>query len=153
MVSYSRRLLSEIEWTGPAQLAWMKTPDGEFKLMEINGRFWRTLQLSIFCGVNFPCLAAAMYEGGKIEPDLELQYPEGLKLRSPLDGLLSVLSDRSNLSRRLVQYLNALDVMNPRVHYSFSLMDPAPHIYTISFEVLDRLVTKLMGTSTTDIPA
>lgn len=57
MVENAERLLSAVRWQGVAMVEFKRDQrDGQAKLMEINGRFWGTLQLAIACGVNFPCL-------------------------------------------------------------------------------------------------
>jgi predicted ATP-grasp superfamily ATP-dependent carboligase len=49
-------LLSSIHFRGVAMVEFKQTPSGEFILMEINPRFWGSLQLAIDAQVNFPCL-------------------------------------------------------------------------------------------------
>ncbi len=57
MVEASDRLLSAVEWDGVAMVEFKRDRrDGKAKLMEINGRFWGSLQLAIACGVDFPSL-------------------------------------------------------------------------------------------------
>lgn len=57
MVAAADRLLSEVGFTGVAMVEFKRDRrDGKAKLMEINGRFWGTLQLAISCGVDFPLL-------------------------------------------------------------------------------------------------
>lgn len=52
------RLLKEIGWRGVAMVEFkQEASSGTLKLMEINGRFWGSLQLAIDAGVNFPQLA------------------------------------------------------------------------------------------------
>jgi predicted ATP-grasp superfamily ATP-dependent carboligase len=54
---YATRLLDEIGWQGPAMVEFKRDErDGLPKLMEINGRFWGSLQLAIDAGVDFPSL-------------------------------------------------------------------------------------------------
>jgi predicted ATP-grasp superfamily ATP-dependent carboligase len=54
---YATRLLSEIGWQGPAMVEFKQDErDGVPKLMEINGRFWGSLQLAVDAGVDFPAL-------------------------------------------------------------------------------------------------
>jgi hypothetical protein len=48
-------------------------------LMEVNGRFWGSLQLSIDAGINFPLLWASMLKGEHVEPVSD--YKEGVTLR------------------------------------------------------------------------
>jgi len=48
------KLLKELNWQGPAMVEFKKHTDDKHYLMEINPRFWGSLQLSISSGVNFP---------------------------------------------------------------------------------------------------
>ncbi|MDS0473691.1 carboxylate--amine ligase [Natrinema sp. 1APR25-10V2] len=50
-----RALLGELEWHGLAMVEFLRDPaDGEFKLMEINPRFWSSLPFSVRAGADFP---------------------------------------------------------------------------------------------------
>ncbi|MEL6870154.1 MAG: ATP-grasp domain-containing protein [Pseudomonadota bacterium] len=51
-------LLNTLNWHGPAMVEYRVAHDGTPYLMEINARFWGSLQLSINAGINFPLLAA-----------------------------------------------------------------------------------------------
>lgn len=56
-LEFSERLLHDLGWTGVAMVEFKQdTRDGRPKLMEINGRFWGSLQLAIDAGVDFPRL-------------------------------------------------------------------------------------------------
>jgi predicted ATP-grasp superfamily ATP-dependent carboligase len=62
MKKYSEKILKKLKWNGVAMIEYKKDEkDGEFKLIEINGRFWGSLPLAIYAGVDFPyqlyCLA------------------------------------------------------------------------------------------------
>jgi len=48
-------------------------------LMEVNGRFWGSLQLGVDAGIDFPLLWVAVLKGERVEPALE--YAEGVTLR------------------------------------------------------------------------
>ncbi len=66
MVEASRKLLSNVHWTGIAMVEFKRdVRDGRPKLMEINGRFWGSLQLAISSGVDFPELCLDYYLGKK----------------------------------------------------------------------------------------
>lgn len=55
--AHAARLLEAIGWQGAAMVEFKRdVRDGVPKLMEINGRFWGSLQLAIDAGVNFPAL-------------------------------------------------------------------------------------------------
>lgn len=56
LVAASRRLLDAAGWHGVAMVEYRVAPDGNAYLMEVNARFWGSLQLAIDAGVDFPSL-------------------------------------------------------------------------------------------------
>lgn len=53
--AFGRTLLTHLDYNGPADIDVIQDPDtGEFKLLEINPRFWATVQLEIHGGFDFP---------------------------------------------------------------------------------------------------
>jgi predicted ATP-grasp superfamily ATP-dependent carboligase len=74
------RLLESLNWHGVAMVEFKKDArDGEFKLMEINPKFWGSLDLATASGVDFPYLTAKMAIDGDIEP--VFNYETGIKFR------------------------------------------------------------------------
>ena len=54
---YAGKILKELKWTGIAMVEFKTdTRDNKPKLLEINPRFWGSVQLSIVSGINFPYL-------------------------------------------------------------------------------------------------
>ncbi len=72
--AYSLKLMASLKWHGPAMVEFK----GD-KLMEINGRFWGSLPLAIFAGVDFPWLYYQLVTGRKVEA--ASQYRIGIKSR------------------------------------------------------------------------
>src|SRR5678815_1154177 len=59
-VRKSLALLSALDWNGTAMVEYKQDRvTGQRYLMEINGRFWGSLQLAIDAGVDFPALLVA----------------------------------------------------------------------------------------------
>jgi predicted ATP-grasp superfamily ATP-dependent carboligase len=59
LVGRSRALLESFGWTGVAMVEFkVDAATGRPYLMEVNGRFWGSLQLAIDAGVDFPALLA-----------------------------------------------------------------------------------------------
>ncbi len=91
MVEASHRLLSAVGWSGVAMVEFKRDQrDGKAKLMEINGRFWGSLQLAIACGIDFPTLFLDQLQGKK-PTTLIRDYRVGHKLKwffGTLDHLL-----------------------------------------------------------------
>jgi predicted ATP-grasp superfamily ATP-dependent carboligase len=74
------KLLEALEWSGVAMVEFkLDNRDNRPKLMEINGRFWGSLQLAISAGVDFPYLLFAVANGERISPSDS--YKIGLKSR------------------------------------------------------------------------
>jgi predicted ATP-grasp superfamily ATP-dependent carboligase len=99
---HATKLLNHIGWRGVAMVEFKQDKrDGSLRLMEINGRFWGSLQLSILAGVDFPNIAAAIAQGQ------DLPAPPGYRtgvrsrwLAGDLDAMLLQLfrsRDRLNL--------------------------------------------------------
>jgi hypothetical protein len=66
MALSAEKLLCAVGWKGVAMVEFKKDQrDGKAKLIEINGRFWGSLQLAIASGVNFPVLCLDYYLGKK----------------------------------------------------------------------------------------
>jgi len=79
------KLLKAMKWVGVAMVEFrIDARDGTPKLMEVNPRFWGSLQLSILAGVDFPYLLYKMIIDGDVEPVLD--YKEGVRCRWLLPG-------------------------------------------------------------------
>ena len=75
-----RRLLETFDWNGVAMVEFKgRSLDDDPVLMEVNARFWGSLQLAIDSGVDFPKLLAQAALGERVEP--VLTYRTGVRLR------------------------------------------------------------------------
>lgn len=75
----AKKLLSDANWHGVAMVEFKVAPDGTPYLMEINTRFWGSLQLAIDAGVDFPWLLYQLTCDK--QPDAVTHYKTGVKLR------------------------------------------------------------------------
>ena len=66
LVEMSAQLLGAVDSTGVTMVEYRITPDGEPFLMEVNGRFWGSLQLSVDAGIDFPWLLYQLTIGEQI---------------------------------------------------------------------------------------
>lgn len=93
MLEMSRKLLERFGWRGVAMVEYKRDrKTGVPYLMEVNGRFWGSLQLAIDAGVDFPRLLVEAAAGARPEPVLE--YEEGVRTRwflGDVDHLLARL--------------------------------------------------------------
>jgi predicted ATP-grasp superfamily ATP-dependent carboligase len=101
LLDLARRLLDQAQWHGVAMVEFRVTPAGEPYLMEVNPRFWGSLQLAIDCGIDFPRLLFELSEGRR--PAVLGTYPIGRRLRwllGDLDSLYLYLRDRDQYRTR-----------------------------------------------------
>jgi len=69
LLKQSIKLLELLKWQGVAMVEWKKDPKDDIaKLLEINPRFWGSLELSVRSGVDFPYLYAKLSAQEICEP-------------------------------------------------------------------------------------
>lgn len=134
--SHAQRLLDRLEWHGVAMVEFKRDDrDGSLRLMEINGRFWGSLQLAIDAGVDFPSLLLDIAQGA--QPAAVGSYRTDVRSRwllGDLDVLLTVWCRRRrslNLPRgfptRLGLLREFLRFRAPGLHYEVMTRDdPGP---------------------------
>jgi len=90
LLDQAMRLLGPLGWHGVAMMEFKQDArTGQSFLMEVNGRFWGSLQLAIQAGVDFPYLSCQLALGETV--DAPLSYTVGVKSRwllGDLDHLL-----------------------------------------------------------------
>ncbi|NLL11597.1 MAG: ATP-grasp domain-containing protein [Methanomicrobiales archaeon] len=91
------KILKELKWHGVAMVEFKKDfRYGNYVLMEINPKFWGSLDLSIFSNINFPRLLVEMTINGDIDPIEE--YLTDIKFRWPFpDDMLHLFSNPSSI--------------------------------------------------------
>lgn len=98
--SHAQTLLENANWHGVAMVEFKVASDGTPYLMEINTRFWGSLQLAIDAGVDFPHM---LYQLACDEqPDPITDYKTGIKLRwllGDLDNLYLTLRNKQTSFR------------------------------------------------------
>jgi predicted ATP-grasp superfamily ATP-dependent carboligase len=73
------RLLTSLGWHGPAMVELRDDGRTDPWLMEVNGRFWVSLQLAVSAGVDFPRLWVNVLRGERVQGPTS--YREGVVLR------------------------------------------------------------------------
>lgn len=106
----AKKLLDAVRWHGVAMIEFRVTPAGDPYLMEVNTRFWGSLQLAIDAGVDFPALLLRVCSGQPVAP--AAPYRIGRRLRwllGDVDSLYLTLRDRAFTRgekwRRLLDFL------------------------------------------------
>lgn len=118
---YGLRLLDRLGWHGVAMAEFRHDDrDGEYKLMEINPKFWGSLDLALAAGVEFPYYLCQIAQGRKL--DYSEDFEQSLRYHWPLLEMQHVLMRPSSLGAVLA------DSLNPRVKSNISWRDFKPNL-------------------------
>lgn len=126
LVGPGLRLLDALDWQGVAMIECKREHEtGRQVVMEINGRFWGSLQLAIDAGVDFPSLLVRC-AAGEIVPETR-DYRIGIRSRwfwGDVDHLYLRLRAGGSRLRALIAFLQ----VSPRRNRSevWRWRDPAP---------------------------
>lgn len=138
LLECSRSLLEHFAWRGVAMVEYkVNAATGIPFLMEINGRFWGSLQLAIDAGVDFPRLLAGLALGERIEPRPRYRHVRSRWWWGEVDHLLTRLrysrrtlhlaSDTPSVARAVYDFLAS--PLRPRDREEvFRLDDPRPFL-------------------------
>lgn len=129
-----RAVLDHLDWHGVASVGFMEDRrTGEFKLLEINPRFWASLPLDIHAGVDFPYyywrLAGGEPIAGNPEADAGIASHY---LVGELSHLHSVLEENYPLAQRPSLLATVADIVSSTIdqpHFDLlSADDPRPFL-------------------------
>ena len=111
LIESSVRLLKRLQWRGIAMVEWKVDPrDGVAKLMEINPRFWGSLELAVRSGVDFPALYVRAALGEKLPK--AASYSANVRCRWMMPGeILRYLSQPRERRESLLSFLKGLPGM------------------------------------------
>jgi len=104
---HAEKLLRSVAWHGVAMVEFRVSADGTAYLMEVNPRFWGSLQLAIDSGVDFPWWLY-LASTGQTVPEVPWQHRRVRWLLGDLDRLYLVLkssSDTYSIGKKLVEIL------------------------------------------------
>jgi predicted ATP-grasp superfamily ATP-dependent carboligase len=143
LVRLSKALLDHFDWRGVAMIEFkVEASTGIPYLLEVNGRFWGSLQLAIAAGVDFPVLLVNAARGLPVGP--LPAYSVGIRMRSgwrDVDHLLARIRwspralalppDAPSRWEALVEFLRWRRVDRPEI---LALSDPMPFLHqTVDF--------------------
>ena len=137
MEKYATMLLKELSYHGVAEVEFiLEERTKEPVLMEINPRFWGSLNQAICAGVDFPYLLYKMAIEGDV--DRIFTYKTGVKTRWML-GDLRALVDYIRTNRRIEIIQDFLKLYN---HYDdISIDDPLPTLIEFMLPVMNFIKT------------
>ncbi len=138
LVNYSLKLLESLNYYGMADFDFVIDERNKKPvLMEINPRFWKSIQAAITSGVDYPYLLYKMAVEGDI--DVSLNYKLGVKCRfaifNDLYRLLAVLRGNYPLSYKLTNIVDYLKFHQDDSYYIFELEDVKPFLALIPIKL------------------
>jgi len=119
---YGLRILNALSWHGVAMVEFRHDVESNnFKLMEINPKFWGSLDLAIASGVDFPYLLYKMAVNGDVKPSFN--YTVGVKFMWPFpDDFKHILANPYAFTDFIT------DLTDVSVRKNFVLRDLKPNI-------------------------
>jgi predicted ATP-grasp superfamily ATP-dependent carboligase len=134
-------LLKEFNWHGVAMVEFkLDERTNEPVLMEINPRFWGSLNQAISAGVNFPLLLHTMAVEGDVKP--VLNYKLGFKSRWLLGDIRSYIDYINNKGCQFSRYKDFFNFVDKNTCYDdISLTDPLPTIIQPLIPIINLIKT------------
>ncbi len=137
----SLKLLESLNYYGIADVDLViDERNGKPVLMEINPRFWGSLQGAISAGVDFPYLLYRMVEDGDIETSLN--YKTGMKCRNvifrDLRLLRVILKGKYSIKYKLSTLINFIKFYQDDSYYILSMDDVRPFLVELFYTLSEK---------------
>lgn len=91
ILDYAIRILRELKWHGVAMMEFKRSAAGMPYLMEVNPRFWGSLELAVRAGVDFPYLFYQLATGANVEPPVRRRHTANRWVIGEVDSLVTAL--------------------------------------------------------------
>lgn len=132
------KLLDAMSWHGVAMVEFRYDPGKKkYVILEVNPKFWGSLDLALAAGADFPGYLCEMAAGKTLHFDEA--YCRPLRFHWPFSGEIQHLWMRPEAFRAI-----AVDLLNPLVKSNLWLSDPAPNAqeFLLLLESFRRRVLK-----------
>ncbi len=124
-----QKLMISLNWSGVANVdMFYDTKDQEFKVLEINPRYWSTLDASLLAGVNFPYL----YCLTSLNVDLKTPTYEHLKYAN----LRALVKSIKKNKRKIFDFAFIWN----NTPFKYAIQDPVPIIYKFIWRTKNMLM-------------
>jgi len=141
VIEHGTKLLDALNWHGVADVEFKKGGgNNDLKLMEINPKFYATVELALRAGVNFPRDLCGMAIGKELEYSED--YRRGLKYQYPFSKELYHVREQP---ASIFNVIN--DFFNPRVKSNIWLSDFKPNFIELMFGLAALLPTRIRALS------
>ncbi len=131
LVQIGRSLFESLDWMGLGMVEFKYDINRKkFYIIEINPRYWGSLPLAVFSGVNFPVLHVLSALDEDYEP--VLNYKTGVKVRFIHKDILSIVEHIRKEKRFKKKFRLIFELMNPALKDGLSILDDfKPIIYSL----------------------
>lgn len=131
---YATKMLTKLNWHGVAMAEFrIDSRNNQPKLMEINPRFWGSLQLAIYSGVDFPHLLYEIATKGDVDP--VFNYELGKKVRWLFPGDILWFLSNPNKLQALPEFMKFREMG----YDILSLSDPLPLVGSAIYSLRSTL--------------
>ncbi len=141
-VEYGHKILSALRWSGMAMIDFRRGLDGQYRLLEINPRFWGSLALGVYSGVDFPLLYYRCCLGEEPDP---VRQRDGVRVRFFPGDILSLFEYAKSRPQAGtaggIRYAlsESFRLLSPSVRDGFySISDPKPGLVHLAGGVVSR---------------
>ena len=129
------RFLKSLDYTGVVEVEFKHDRrDGQYKLLDVNGRFWTWNGLGALAGVDFPYLAWRQAVGQTVAP---ARARAGVAWMHASRDIVAAYQERSRGTMTVRDYLAGF--RKPLAFANFALDDPLPAIVEIPVAVWNRI--------------
>jgi len=137
LLNYGLKILQKLKWHGVAMVEFKKdNKNNDYKIMEINPKFWGSLDLAIASGIDFPYLLYEMILNGDVKPSFS--YKIGLKYMWPFpDDFNRVILNPLNFKSFI------LDLFNYNFKKNIEYNDFGPNLMQLELTMYN-LIKKLV---------
>jgi len=137
----AEKLLKELDWHGVAMVEFkLDQRNNKPVLMEINPRFWGSLNQAICSGVDFPYLLYQMAVEGDVKP--VFNYKTGVRTRWFLGDARAMVDYLLKSNNRYEMLKDFLNVAGRDIYYDdISIKDPVPFFIELIIPITQLLKT------------
>jgi predicted ATP-grasp superfamily ATP-dependent carboligase len=142
LVNLTEKLLKSLDFFGVADIDFViDERDNQPRLMEVNPRFWGSMQVAINAGVDFPYLLYRMLDEGDIEKSLA--YTTGIRCRyvmfNDLFRLIKLLRRKYSFEEKRKALGDFLRFREDGGYYVYSADDMSPLAGLVYIKMLKKL--------------
>jgi D-aspartate ligase len=133
------RFLKSVNYTGVVEVEFKHDwRDGQYKLLDVNGRFWTWVGLGLLAGVDFPYLAWRQALGETVSP---ARARPGVAWMHASRDVMAAYDEFANGTLSVREYL--MSFTKPLAFANFALDDPMPAIVELPVAAWNRLARRV----------